>query len=120
MVENDGTDNSRLSKRWTDEEKRYLITYKSDGAERIAAALGRSVFSVQCMASRLHVSLVEVEGDLCPRCGARKVRKGTSAYRHGLCPVCWEMEKTEAIRERRALQRAKREYDAAKHRKGER
>lgn len=120
MVENREDETKRISRKWTDEEKRYLVTYKTDGAERIAAALGRSVISVRVMACRMHVSLVEVDGDLCPRCGAHRVRKGTSAARHGLCPVCWELEKTEAIRERRALQRAKQKYDAAKHRKGER
>lgn len=114
MVENGGTENKRFSKRWTDEEKRYLVTYKTDGAERIAAALGRSVIAVQIMACRLHVSLAESEGELCPRCGVRRIRKGTSAYRHGLCPVCWESEKAEAMRERRAFQRARREYERAK------
>lgn len=107
-------ENQRFSKRWTDEEKRYLITYKDDGAEKIAAALGRSTIAVQIMACRLHVSLAVRHGEICPRCGMREVRKGTSAYSHGLCPVCWEREKAEAIRERRAFKRARKEYEAAK------
>ena len=63
MVENREDETKRISRKWTDEEKRYLVTYKTDGAERIAAALGRSVISVRVMACRMHVSLVEVEGD---------------------------------------------------------
>lgn len=113
-MENVEDETPRVSRPWTDEEKRYLITYKTDGAKRIAAALGRSVIAVKIMASRLHVSLAQTDGELCPRCGVRRIRKGTSSYRHGLCPVCWESEKAEAIRERRAFQRARREYERAK------
>ena len=105
---------SKRGRRWTDEEKRYLITHKTDGAYRIAAALGRSVVSVQVMACRLHVSLVQVEGEICPRCGTYRLRVGSYAARHGLCPVCWEREKAEALRERRAFQRAHRDYESAK------
>lgn len=101
-------------KKWTDEEKRYLISHKTDGAYLIAAALGRSVVSVQTMACRLHVSLVRQEGPICSRCGVRRVRFGTIGYRHGLCPVCWENEKADAMRERREFQRARRRYETAK------
>lgn len=108
------TEKSRFSKRWTDEEKRYLISHKTDGADLIAAALGRTVVSVQIMACRLHVSLRREEGELCPRCAMYRVRRGTIAYRYGLCPVCWEREKTDAMRERKAFQRERQDYEAAK------
>ena len=68
-MEKDQTAKSRFAKWWTDEEKRYLISHKTDGVELIAAALGRSIISVQIMASRLHVSLERIESELCPRCG---------------------------------------------------
>lgn len=104
----------RVSRRWTDEEKRYLISHKTDGAKLVAAALGRTPLSVRIMASRLHVSLERVESEVCPRCGRYRMRKGTSGYRHGLCPVCWEQEKAYAIRERKAFQRARQDYERAK------
>lgn len=113
-MEKHPNEKSRFSKRWTDEEKRYLISHKTDGAELIAAALGRSIISVQIMASRLHVSLERIESELCPRCGMYRMRKGTAGYRQGLCPVCWEQEKAYAIRERKAYQRARQDYERAK------
>lgn len=114
FVEKHPNEKSRFSKRWTDEEKRYLISHKTDGAELIAAALGRTIISIQIMACRLHVSLERIESELCPRCGKYRMRKGTSGYRHGLCPVCWEQEKAYAIRERKAFQRARQDYERAK------
>lgn len=113
-MENHSGETYRVSRRWTDEEKRYLISHKTDGSARIASALGRTPLSVRIMASRLHVSLKMIESELCPRCGMYRMRKGTAGYRQGLCPVCWEQEKAYAIRERKDFLRARQDYERAK------
>lgn len=100
--------------RWTDADCRYLITHKSDGAELVAKALGRSVSAVKMKASRLGVSLRPQPGELCPSCGCYRIRAGTSAAQHGLCPACWEREKARAMQERAATMAATAEYNAAK------
>lgn len=114
FVENTQNETSRVSKWWTDEEKRYLISHKTDGAKLIADALGRSNISVKVMASRMHVSLAQSGDRPCPRCGKLRMRKGTSGYSYGLCPVCWEQEKAYAIRERKDFLRARQDYERAK------
>lgn len=53
--------------RWKDAEETYLAEHAGDGAEAIAAALGRSVWSVRCKASEMGVSLTVRYH--CPRCG---------------------------------------------------
>lgn len=100
--------------RWTDAERRYLSQHRTDGAERIAVALGRTPASVKIEASRIHVSLRALPGDLCPVCGAHPIRVGTSDASHGMCRTCWEKEKARVLREANAERRAKLAYDAAK------
>lgn len=100
--------------KWTDEEERYLIQHRSDGADLIAHALGVSVPAVKHKASRLGVSLRPKPGEICPLCGCYVIRPHTDAGRHGMCPACWERRKADAMRERRAFQRAKEDYEAAK------
>lgn len=53
--------------RWTKKDIEYLESHASDGAEAVAERLGRTVSSVQVMASRLGVSLRP--SWLCPNCG---------------------------------------------------
>lgn len=117
-MEQSANEKSRFSgSHWTDEEKRYLVSHKTDGAALIAEALGRSIVSVQVMACRMHVSLRQVDGPLCPKCGTYRVRPGTYAGRHGLCVVCWERERARALSERRAFKEARREYEREKWRR---
>ena len=47
-------------------------------------------------------------------CGEHIVREGTAAAKQGMCQVCWERRKANAMRERAAEQRAKADYEAAK------
>lgn len=104
-----------VCRRWTDEEDRYILRHRTDGAEKLAAALDRTPGSVKVHASRdLHVSLAARPGDVCPRCATYEIREGTDAARHGLCPVCWEREKVKALEERTATLNAQRAYDRAK------
>lgn len=100
--------------RWTDAERRYLSQHRTDGAERIAVALGRTPASVTIEASKLHVSLRVKPGDVCPVCGTHSIRQGTSDVRHGMCRTCWEREKARVLREANAERRARLSYDAAK------
>ena len=53
--------------RWRKAEETYLTEHAGDGAEAIAAVLRRSVYSVQCKASEMGVSLVVRYR--CHRCG---------------------------------------------------
>ena len=53
--------------RWTAREDEYLAAHAAEGAASVAAALGRSVPSVQSHASRIGVSLTKRYH--CPRCG---------------------------------------------------
>lgn len=105
-----------VSRPWSDEETRYLISHKRDGADLIAIALGRTRASVKVKACRLRVSLQTEFGEICPRCGRYRIRRGTGAARHGLCQVCWELEKAGALRERRAFVAARQEYERVKKR----
>lgn len=108
------TAKNRFAKHWSGEEKRYLISHKTDGAYLIAEALGRSVISVQTMACRLHVSLRPDVGEICPICGEFRINKGTPAGRSGMCHVCWEKEKSRALLERKRFQEERRRYEQAK------
>lgn len=104
----------RFSRKWTDEEKRYLISHKSDGAYLLAEALGRSVASVQIMACRLGVSLRSDLGEICPVCGQARIHKGSFAGRRGMCSACWEKEKARSLLERKRFLSARREYERSK------
>lgn len=53
--------------RWKPEEEEYLRANAGKGAEAVAEALGRSVWSVRCKASEMGVSLLVRY--LCPNCG---------------------------------------------------
>ena len=53
--------------RWKDVEEAYLAEHAGDGADAIAKALGRTVWSVRCKANEMGVSLVVRYH--CPRCG---------------------------------------------------
>lgn len=105
-------------RRWSDNDVRYLRRHRDDGAELIAEALGRTPASVRNKAARLGVSIGYRQLETCPLCGAYPVRPGTRAGSHGMCCTCWERRKAENMRERAAEERAQREYDAAKKRKG--
>ncbi len=101
---------------WTTGELKTLSTMRNEGADAVAAILGRSPKAVRRMASKAHVSLRVRPGDVCPVCGMREVRPHTSAGRHGMCPTCWT-ERLTRLREEEACQkRAEREYQAAKKR----
>lgn len=100
---------------WTNKEERYLKQHRTDGAELIAHALGRSVYSIKSKAKLLHISLMYAPGDICPVCGKHALRKGTVAAKHGMCLVCWERRKADQMRERAAEERERRRYDCYKH-----
>lgn len=71
-------------RRWTAREITYLEQHAQDGADAIAAALGRSVTSVQWQASQYGISLRRRW--LCANCG-RWVHKPLSE-RTGWCMAC--------------------------------
>lgn len=105
-------------KHWTDDEIKYLKRHRTDGAELIAHALGRTVSSVQAKAFTLRVSLMYIDGDICPVCGVNRIRADAkNAASHGMCQACWERRKADAMRERADERAAQRDYDRAKHRK---
>lgn len=103
-------------RRWTDAEVRYLWAHREDGSLVIAHVLKRSPLSVRVKAARLHISLGRKPMKLCPVCGTYFVRDN-KAGRYGMCQVCWNRRKADAMRERAAEMAAQRDYDAAKHRK---
>lgn len=107
---------SQPKKRWTLADTRYLSAHRTDGAYLIAHVLGRSVISVQHKAARMGISLGRKLGAVCPVCGTYHVRDN-KAGRYGVCQVCWERRKANAMRERAAERAAQRDYDNAKHRK---
>lgn len=104
------------NRRWTDAEVRYLSAHRADGSYLIAHVLKRSPMSVMVKASRLHISLERKPMKVCPICGTYFVRDN-KAGRYGMCQVCWERRKADAMRERAAERAAQRDYDNAKHRK---
>lgn len=70
--------------RWSQREEDYLSAHAGDGAEAVAEALGRSVWSVRCKASEMGVSLVVRYH--CPRCGRYTYRPLTKWT--GWCRSC--------------------------------
>lgn len=103
-------------RRWTDAEVRYLSSHRADGSQLIAHVLGRTPLSVRVKAARLRISLDRKPMKVCPICGTYFVRDN-KAGRYGMCQVCWERRKADAMRERAAERAAQRDYDNAKHRK---
>ena len=105
---------------WTEEKQTYLIRHAQDGVGLLSRALGVSEEEVIRHAERsgLRLSYGPEWGELelCPMCAARYVRPQTVAGRAGVCPVCWERAKAEAMRERAASVRAKVDYEDAKKR----
>lgn len=109
---------TRSTEVWTDERQGYLIRHALDGVGLLSHALGISEDEVVRQAERsgLRLSYGPQWGELelCPVCCARYVRPRTTAYRAGVCPVCWDRMKAEAMRERAATVNARRDYEAAK------
>lgn len=70
--------------KWTTREIAYLEEHASDGATSIAAALGRSVKSVEVQASRYGLSLRK--SWLCPKCGLRVFSPLSTTT--GWCSTC--------------------------------
>ena len=103
-------------KPWSNSEKRTLSRNRNEGADAIAAILGRSPNSVRVMASKMHVSLRVSPGDVCPVCGVHEIRPHTAAARHGMCPTCWTKKLTSLREEEASLRQAERDYQAAKKR----
>lgn len=103
-------------RRWTDAEVRYLSSHRADGSYLIAHVLGRTPLSVRVKAARLRIPLGSRPTRVCPICGTYFVRDN-KAGRYGMCQVCWERRKADAMRERAAERAAQRDYDNAKHRK---
>ena len=103
-------------RRWTDAEVRYLSAHRADGSHLIAHVLKRTPLSVRVKAARLHISIDRKPMKVCPICGTYFVRDN-KAGRYGMCQVCWERRKADAMRERAAERAAQRDYDNAKHRK---
>lgn len=99
---------------WTNREERYLRQHRNDGAELLAEVLDRTVASVKLKAHRLGVSLAYRPGDICPLCGEHTIHPDTVAARHGMCIVCWERRKADQMREARAEQRVRSEYERQK------
>ena len=102
---------------WTWREVEYLRMHRTDGADLIAHALGRTVPSVKAKAHVLGLSLMYLPGDTCPVCGENPIREGTAAARHTMCISCWEKRKANATRERALEEGVKREYDRERQRK---
>lgn len=70
--------------RWSRAEEDYLAEHAGDGAQKVADALGRSVWSVRCKANEMGVSLVVRYH--CPRCGRYTYRPLTKWT--GWCRSC--------------------------------
>ena len=85
--------------RWKDAEETYLAEHAGDGAEAIAAKLGRSVRSIQCKASVMGISLVV--RFRCPRCGKDTFKPLSKST--GWCRKCSidESADTAALKNRR-------------------
>lgn len=101
---------------WSNSEKRTLSRNRNEGADAIAAILGRSPKAVQRMAEKMRVSLRVSPGDVCPVCGIHEVRPHTAAARHGMCPTCWTKKLTSLREEEASVRQAERDYQAAKKR----
>lgn len=100
--------------KWTTREIAYLEEHASDGAASIAAALGRSVKSVERQAERYGLSLRK--SWLCPKCGLRVF--SPLSITTGWCSVCTKAAQNERIAEQvRDLQEeARREEQINKER----
>lgn len=81
-----------MCRRWTAAETVHLRLHAGEGADAIAADLGRTPGAVRSKAQELGVSLARVrwagDGDICPRCGRHRVEKGAAGYREGICAPC--------------------------------
>ncbi len=88
---------------------------RNEGADAVAAILGRSPKAVRRMASKAHVSLRVRPGDVCPVCGMREVRPHTGGKaRH--VPDVLDGEAHPGAEEEACQKRAEREFQAAKKR----
>lgn len=108
---------NKLKNRWTDEERRYLVSRHADGVALLAEALGRTEEDVLAQAAEIGMASIgqsPEELSICPRCGRYYLRPGTSAGRAGMCCVCWDTMKAVAMEERRAHLAARARYEAAK------
>lgn len=90
--------------RWSRWEVDCLVVHAGEGAEAVAQRLGRSVASVQVMASRLGISLARRWE--CPRCG--KVTYLPLSPKTGACRICTVEEtlgkaRADNVEARRAL-----------------
>lgn len=103
-------------KPWDESEKHILSRFRNEGADAIAAMLGRSPMAIRVMASKMHVSLRVKPGELCPVCGKYRIRDHTAAARHGMCPACWTKELIRLREEAAEQKRLDRAYQAAKKR----
>lgn len=103
-------------KRWTEYEKKLLMRFRTEGADAISPLLGRSPKAVRRMASKMHVSLRLMPGDMCPICGKFRIRAHTAAARHGMCQACWTKELARLRDDAAEQRRADRLYQAAKKR----
>lgn len=101
---------------WSSSDRRTLSRNRNEGADAIAAILGRSPKAVRRMAEKMRVSLRVSPGDVCPVCGVHEIRPHTAAARHGMCPTCWTRRLTGLREEEAGLRQAEREYQAAKKR----
>lgn len=81
--------------KWTTREIKYLEEHAGDGAAAIAAALGRSVRSVESQARRFGLSLRRAWQ--CPKCGMR-VHTPLSP-KTGWCVACTRELRNERIAE---------------------
>ena len=81
--------------RWTSREIKYLEEHAGEGADSVATALGRSVESVKCQASRFGVSLRK--SWMCPKCGMRTSKPLSG--RTGWCAACTKEHRIGAIAE---------------------
>lgn len=103
-------------KRWTTRELQVLAAYGSEGAEVVAEMLGRSVASVQVMASRNGISLRPWW--VCPKCG-RKVFNGLSPST-GWCRSCTRAKRMDEIAEEIQDMKAEAERNKAEEKERQR
>ena len=82
--ERPGTPVAIHAHRWTPAEVSYLTAHANEGAQAVADALGRSVRSVECAASRYRVSLRRRW--MCPRCS--RVTYVPLSAQTGWCRTC--------------------------------
>lgn len=107
-----------MGRRWKPWELDYLKNHATDGAEAIAAKLGRTKRAVEVMASNERISLVKAWH--CPRCGRMTYFPLTEWT--GWCRRCSisESRDTAAIANRRISQELERERRGIKEAERER